>query len=126
MGWREGFEKIVGNRVILQANQKVGDNLQWRVVQLQFEFHLVARPFADGLTDLCIEWHHKPIAISTVSDGVFGGSQVITSIQFSLWKIRAWTVTAMFPVPKVVDTFDENGVPKDKEAMDKRAAGFTQ
>src|SRR6185503_8329775 len=33
------------------------------------------------------EWHRKPVAISTVSDGVFGGTQVITSIQFSLWKI---------------------------------------
>ena len=43
------------------------------------------------------EWHRKPIAISTVSDGIFGGTQVITSLQFSLWKIRAWTVPAMFP-----------------------------
>src|SRR5579859_7825903 len=47
------------------------------------------------------EWHRKPIAISTVSNGAFGGTQVITSIQFTLWKIRAWTVPAMFPVPKV-------------------------
>ena len=37
------------------------------------------------------EWRRKPIAISTVSDGPFGGMQVITSLQFSLWKIRAWT-----------------------------------
>ncbi|UEG49609.1 NAD(P)H-dependent oxidoreductase [Ferruginibacter lapsinanis] len=70
------------------------------------------------------EWNKKPIAISTVSDGVFGGTQVITSLQFSLWKIKAWTVPAMFPVPKVSDSFDENGVPKDKAATDKRAAGF--
>ena len=70
------------------------------------------------------EWHRKPIAISTVSDGVFGGSQVITSLQFSLWKMRAWTVPAMFPVPKVSDTFDENGIPADKAATEKRATGF--
>ena len=42
------------------------------------------------------EWYRKPVAISTVSDGSFGGTQVITSLQFSLWKIRAWTVPAMF------------------------------
>lgn len=61
------------------------------------------------------EWQRKPVAISTVSDGVFGGTQVITSLQFTLWKIRAWTVrlnspfrkwtnflirTAMRPIPK--------------------------
>lgn len=70
------------------------------------------------------EWYRKPIAISTVSDGNFGGTQVITSLQFSLWKIRAWTVPAMFPVPKVQDLFDENGNPTDKTATDKRATNF--
>ena len=75
----------------------------------------------DLLTD---EWRRKPVAISTVSDGPFGGTQVITSLQFSLWKIRAWTVPAMFPVLKVSEAFDENGVPADRKAADRRAAGF--
>jgi NAD(P)H-dependent FMN reductase len=70
------------------------------------------------------EWQRKPIAISTVSDGSFGGSQVITSLQFSLWKIRAWTVPAMFPVPKAHETFNENGIPADKAGTDKRATHF--
>ncbi len=70
------------------------------------------------------EWHRKPIAISTVSNGIFGGSQVITSLQFSLWKIRAWTVPAMFPVPKVQDAFDEKGIPSDITGTDKRAQVF--
>ena len=70
------------------------------------------------------EWHRKPVAISTASDGIFGGTQVITSLQFSLWKIRAWTVPAMFPVSKVDKAFDENGNAMDKEATDKRAKLF--
>jgi NAD(P)H-dependent FMN reductase len=70
------------------------------------------------------EWHRKPVAISTVSDGAFGGTQVITSLQFSLWKMRAWTVPAMFPVTRVHETFDENGNPADKPATDKRAKNF--
>jgi len=70
------------------------------------------------------EWYRKPVAISTVSDGSFGGSQVITSLQFSFWKIRAWTVPAMFPVPKVRDSFDEKGNPSDKTLTDKRASIF--
>jgi NAD(P)H-dependent FMN reductase len=70
------------------------------------------------------EWQRKPVAISTVSDGVFGGSQVILSLQFSLWKMHAWTVPAMFPVPNVPDSFDESGNATDKEATDKRASKF--
>ncbi|MDO6391284.1 NADPH-dependent FMN reductase [Pontibacter sp. BT731] len=70
------------------------------------------------------EWHRKPVAISTVSGGAFGGTQVITSLQFSLWKMRAWTVPAMFPVPKVQDNYDEAGNAADKEATDKRADHF--
>lgn len=74
---------------------------------------------------LTTEWRKKPVAISTVSDGVFGGSQVITSLQFVLWKMKAWTVSAMFPVPRVQDKFDETGMPADREATDKRATAFT-
>jgi NAD(P)H-dependent FMN reductase len=70
------------------------------------------------------EWYRKPIAIATVSDGIFGGTQVITSLQFSLWKIRAWVVPAMFPVPKAQETFDEAGNPTDKAATEKRAKRF--
>jgi NAD(P)H-dependent FMN reductase len=72
------------------------------------------------------EWHHKPVAISTVSAGAFGGTQVITSLQFTLWKMKALTVPAMFPVPKVQETFDENGNATDKTSTDKRAAAFLQ
>jgi len=70
------------------------------------------------------EWHRKPIAISTVSSGVFGGTQVLTSLQFTLWKMRAWIIPATFPVPKVQDAFDENGNAADKVGADKRAAAF--
>ena len=70
------------------------------------------------------EWYRKAVAISTVSDGIFGGAQVITSLQFVFWKMRAHTVPAMFPVPKVREAFDENGNPTDKTAMDKRAASY--
>lgn len=70
------------------------------------------------------EWRRKPIAISTVSDGNFGGMQVITSLQYSLWKIRAWTVPALFPVPKIKETFDEEGNPADVAGVEKRATMF--
>ena len=70
------------------------------------------------------EWQRKPVAISTVSDGIFGGTQVIISLQFSLWKIKAWTVPSMFPVARVRENFDEAGNAIDKAATDKRAGAF--
>lgn len=70
------------------------------------------------------EWYHKPIAISTVSESNFGGSQVITSLQFLFWKMRALTVPAMFPVPNVTDLFDENGNPTGTAFPEKRLANF--
>lgn len=78
-----------------------------------------------NVTDLLYEeWHRKPVAISTASDGGFGGTQVITSLQFSLWKMRAWTVPAMFPVPFVDKSFDEQGNLLNTAALEKRAASF--
>jgi NAD(P)H-dependent FMN reductase len=73
---------------------------------------------------LYTEWKRKPIAICTVSEGAFGGSQVITSLQFTLWKIGALTVPAMFPIATVDKTFDENGQPSNPTITNKRAASF--
>jgi len=70
------------------------------------------------------EWVRKPIALVTVSAGPFGGAQVTTSLLFTLWKIGAWMVPAMFPVPKVEENYDEEGNAADKPATDKRAQRF--
>lgn len=70
------------------------------------------------------EWKHKPVAIVTVSSGPFAGSQVLVSLQFTLWKMMAWTIPAMFSVPTVDKAYDENGKPMDKLNSDKLAAIF--
>ena len=70
------------------------------------------------------EWHGKPISISTVSAGIFGGSQALISLQSILWKIGAWTVTHMFPVSSVEKTFDEQGNPNQDLITNKLAASF--
>lgn len=80
-----------------------------------------------NVVDLLIEeWQKKPVAIATVSAGPFAGSQVTISLQFSLWKMKAITVPALFPTPNVDKTYDEDGNPTEKEATEKRAAGFVK
>ncbi len=70
---------------------------------------------------LTTEWRRKPVAFVPVSDGSFGGSQVIISLQFSLWKMRAITVPGPMRIQNIMTAFDESGVPAEKAAMDKRA-----
>ncbi|RFM27649.1 NADPH-dependent FMN reductase [Deminuibacter soli] len=78
-----------------------------------------------NVTDLLYdEWRRKPIALVTVSAGPFGGTQVMTSLLFTLWKIGAWVVPAMYPVPRVDEAYNENGDPVDKEATEKKAKRF--
>jgi len=72
------------------------------------------------------EWQKKPVAISTCSDGDFGGSQVITSIQFVLWKMHVMTVPARFPNPNADKTYDEQGNPADLAGTEKRALHFLE
>lgn len=73
---------------------------------------------------LYTEWRRKPVALATVSDGMFGGAQVTTSFVFSMWKIGALVVPAMYPVPKVLDNYDPEGNATDKPATEKRAGKF--
>jgi NAD(P)H-dependent FMN reductase len=70
------------------------------------------------------EWQNKPISISTVSAGIFGGTQALVSLQFTLWKIGANVVTNMFPVTNVAKAFDSIGKAFDKADMDKLAKNF--
>ncbi len=73
----------------------------------------------DLLTD---EWRKKPVAFAVVSNGQFGGSQVVFSLQFTLWKIMAITVSPALRISDIETSIDENGVPADKLMMDKRSS----
>jgi len=70
------------------------------------------------------EWHHKPIAISTVSSGQFGGSQALITLQFVLWKMHAWTVPASLPIANVAEAFDQKGVAADQDVMNNLTSIF--
>ncbi|MCW5898254.1 MAG: NAD(P)H-dependent oxidoreductase [Flavobacteriales bacterium] len=67
------------------------------------------------------DWRGKPIALAPVSDGAFGGTQVVTQLLFNLWKIRAWVVPGAMQVPTVKDQFQEDGTPEDDKAWARRS-----
>jgi NAD(P)H-dependent FMN reductase len=72
----------------------------------------------DLLTD---EWRKKPVAFVVVSNGQFAGSQAIFALQFSLWKIRALTVSPALRISDIETSIDETGIPVNKAEMDKKA-----
>lgn len=72
------------------------------------------------------EWHQKPVALVAVSNGNFGGSQVLTSLLFTLWKMGTWVVPASFQVPNVEKSFSESGIPADEEGTNKRVDAFLE
>jgi len=80
-----------------------------------------------NIIDLLTEdWKKKPIAISSVSGGAFGGSQVLNQLLFTLWKIRAWVVPGAMQVPMVKENFSEDGSPADAEAWARRTKAFLE
>jgi len=70
------------------------------------------------------EWHHKATAISTVSSGLFGGSQALVTLQFVLWKMHAWIVPALLPIANVAEAFDQEGVAADQDVMNNLTSIF--
>lgn len=55
------------------------------------------------------EWKRKPVALAAVSNGQFGGSQVLTSLVFTLVKMGATLVPNMYRAGDVQDAYDETG-----------------
>jgi NAD(P)H-dependent FMN reductase len=81
-----------------------------------------------NVVDLLLqEWKKKPVAISTVSGGAFGGSQVIVSLLFSLWKLGAWVIPGSYAVPSVTLNYSESGeLIANKERTEARALNFVK
>lgn len=75
---------------------------------------------------LYAEWERKPIGISTVSAGGYAGSQALIFLQFVLWKIKAYTIPATFPIAKVQEEFDDLGNAVHKIETDKLASAFVK
>jgi hypothetical protein len=48
----------------------------------------------------------------------------LVSLQFTLWKMKAWTIPAMFSVPFVDKAYDATGTALDKATSDTLAAAF--
>ena len=86
--------------------------------------HSIPAGLKNAIDLLYEEWYRKPVALATVSSGMFGGVNALTLLQVIFIRVKAIPTAEVFPVPKVKDAFDAEGNPSDKESTDKRAARF--
>ncbi len=97
------------------------------VIMVTPEYNGGAPASLKNVIDLLTEdWKNKPIALSTVSGGAFGGSQTLVSLLFNLWKIKGWVVPGPMQVPTIKENFNDQGEPMDKEAWERRTNAFLE
>jgi NAD(P)H-dependent FMN reductase len=70
------------------------------------------------------QWQRKAVGIVGVSNGSFGGVNMIPTLQTILLRLKAVPSSITFPVPMVQNNFDASGNATDKEITDKRATIF--
>lgn len=89
------------------------------------EYNALPPPALKNLIDHFVpEYAHRPAAVVSYSGGPFGGMRAATALLGTILNIGAVPIPARMPIPQVQDQFEADGTPKDKDAWEKRAAGF--
>ena len=57
------------------------------------------------------EWAFRPSAIACYSAGQFGGVRAAMQLRMTLGELGMSSIPSLFPIPKVQDTFQEDGTP---------------
>ncbi len=74
----------------------------------------------NALDYLYEEFHRKPVAIVTVSNGAYGGINALAQLRLVLLAMGANPVPTRLPIGNIEDMLDENGTPQ-RESLQKRA-----
>ena len=69
------------------------------------------------------EWGFRPSAIACYSAGQFGGVRAAMQLRMTLCELGMSSIPSLFPIPKVQDTFHEDGTPIDNR-IDSRVGRF--
>jgi NAD(P)H-dependent FMN reductase len=85
--------------------------------------HSIPPALSNLLDHFLEEYYWKPSAIVCYSAGAFGGVRAAMQLRAMLCELGTPSIPSLFPVPKVQDAFDEDGLPLD-EAYNRRAVRF--
>jgi len=85
--------------------------------------HSIPPALSNLLDHFLEEYFFKPSAIACYSAGSFGGVRAAVQLRAMLAEMGMSSIPSIFPVPKVRQSFDEDGIPRD-EAFDRRVDRF--
>ena len=89
------------------------------------EYNHGVQPGLKNLMDHFLEeYFYRPSAIATYSPGGFGGVRAAMSWRMILGEMGTPSIPTILAVPQIAKALDEQGVPADREAMDRRAGRF--
>jgi NAD(P)H-dependent FMN reductase len=76
--------------------------------------HSVPPALSNLLDHFLEEYFWRPSAIVCYSGGPFGGVRAAMQLRAMLCELGTPSIPSLFPIPKVQDTFDDNGKPHDE------------
>jgi NAD(P)H-dependent FMN reductase len=85
--------------------------------------HSIPPALSNLLDHFLEEYFWRPSAIVCYSAGAFGGVRAAMQLRAMLCELGMPSIPSLFPVPKVQDAIDENGIPLD-DALDRRLPRF--
>jgi NAD(P)H-dependent FMN reductase len=85
--------------------------------------HSIPPALSNLLDHFLEEYFFRPSAIVCYSQGAFGGVRAAMQLRAMLAELGMPAISSLFPVPKIVRAFDEQGTPQDP-AIDTRFARF--
>jgi NAD(P)H-dependent FMN reductase len=75
--------------------------------------HSIPPALSNLLDHFLEEYFWRPSAIVSYSAGAFGGVRAAIQLRAMLGELGMPSIPSIFPVPKVQETFDEDGTPRD-------------
>lgn len=86
--------------------------------------HSIPPALSNLLDHFLEEYFFRPSAIVCYSQGAFGGVRAAMQLRAMLCELGMPSVPSLFPIPSIVSAFDDEGGPREKEAMERRFARF--
>lgn len=86
--------------------------------------HSIPPALSNLLDHFLEEYFFRPSAIVCYSAGAFGGVRAAMQLRAMLCELGMPSIPSLFPVPSIQNALDDQGVPRDATAVDRRFARF--
>jgi NAD(P)H-dependent FMN reductase len=86
--------------------------------------HSIPPALSNLLDHFLEEYFFRPSAIVCYSSGAFGGVRAAIQLRAMLCELGMPSIPSLFPIPSIQNALDNDGMPRDVAAVDRRFARF--